>query len=396
MDTNLKLYLPFDDPTGSVAADFTTNRNDADLSDGAALTDENSKIGKALALNGGTAETDYDIPFSSAFTLCCYICPQTSRLGWILNFSGLENYLEQWYDVQPGTWYFLALVRTSTLFLAYLNKELMFRQEISATPVGLSVSEPGLFNSQAYLDEVKVYNRALTAAEVLAAQAQQDVEYYINSVNFKDYGVYVSQSSGLVGQLEKKEGLTVAWDTYHGKVRDKKNPRYKERKITLDCFIQANSRAEFVNKVNDFFAQFDGSGTQRLKVEYDGTAKPLVYEVFQSKSVDPTKTWGHYNRELMAGTFKLELEEDEPVKRVLRFPCASNGTVSVKFKSTKLLNIYWGDNSHTYNLSGDHTGDSAVTHTFTAAGEYDIVITGVIEDVTDFTTNAIVIWNKLK
>ena len=53
--------------------------------------------------------------------------------------------------------------------------------------------------------------------------------------------------------------------------------------------------------------------------------------------------------------------------------------------------VFWGDGTSTKGVSGSKT----ITHTFLEAGEYDIVITGVIEDITSFTTNAIVVWNKL-
>lgn len=392
-DANLKLYLPFDEPNSNVAADFSASRLNATLSGGAVQT-KDAVIGKALSLGGGRASTDYNIPFSSDFSLTTFVQPKTSSLGWILNFSGVNNYLEQWLEVTPEQWYFLAFVRNGNNFTVYLNNVPVFTELISSNPIGFSLNEPGNFESFALLDELRVYNRALNSLEILNLQASTDVEYYVNGKNFKDFGVNVSGSSGLVGQLEKKDGLTVNWDSYHGKVRDKKNPRYKERTITLECFLEARSRTDFVEKCQEFFAQFDGSGTQRLKVEYDGTARPLVYEVYQGKGVDPTKTWGHYNAELMVGTFKIILEEDEPVKRVLRHVSAQAGSVvNVGFSSYKQINIYWGDGTHTYGLSGNN---QSVQHQYTQPGEYDIVITGVIEDVTDFTTDAIVIWNILK
>ncbi len=393
MDHNLKLYLPFDEPDGTTAADFSASRKDATLSQGAELT-KDAKIGKALSLNGGIAQTDYNVHYGSDFSIFCFLRPVTSQIGWILNFSGLNNYLEQWLSVREGQWYGLAFVRSGSTFTVYMDGRVVFSESKSETPVGFSLNEPGNFESHVLLDEVRIYDRAITALEILRLCQDNDVEYYINSVNFKDFGVEVSKSSGLVGQLEKKEGLTVSWDAYHGKVRDKKNPRFKERKITLECFIEAQSRADFVSKVNAFFAQFDGSGTQRLRVDYDGTARPLVYEVYQNKGVDPSKTWGHYNNELMVGTFKLELDEDEPVKRVLRHVTAqANSSVSFGFSSYKLLNVYWGDGTHTFGLSGQN---QTASHTYAQPGEYDVIITGVIEDITDFTTNAIVIWNKLK
>lgn len=96
----------------------------------------------------------------------------------------------------------------------------------------------------------------------------------------------------------------------------------------------------------------------------------------------------------MVGTFKLKLIEDEPVKRVLRHISANdNSKASIKVTSSKLLNIYWGDGTHTYNVAGN---DTVVEHTYTLAGEYDIIIAGVIEDIEKFETNDIVIWELLK
>lgn len=393
MDTNLKLYLPFDDPDGSLAADFSTGRHDATLTGGAALS-RDAMIGKALDLRGGDAWSHVDLPLTSNFSVSMYIRTEGRKIGWVLNFSGLNNYKEQWLDVDPDTWYFLAFVRDGANFKVYLGKQVVFADGISGNPTGLSVNDESINESNAMLDEVRVFNRALAPVEILQLQAATDVEYFVNGHNFKEFGVYVSDSKGIVGQLEKKDGLTVDWDDYHGKVRDKTRPRFKERTIQLECFIEGVSRGEFYDKLSAFLAQFDGSGSQRLKVEFDGTAKPLVYEVYQKKAADVTKQWSQHNRALMVGTFKLELEEDEPVKRVLRF-IAQDGSMqaSVGFTSSKLLNIYWGDGNMTSNLSG--TSQTA-THTYTAPGEYDIIITGVIEDISNFTHNAILVWNKLK
>ena len=112
------------------------------------------------------------------------------------------------------------------------------------------------------------------------------------------------------------------------------------------------------------------------------------------EGVDVDKTWGQYNDELMVGTFTLPLVEDEPVKRVLRhIGTTANSVASITVTSVKYLNIYWGDGTHTYNVSGSK---ETVEHAYEKPGEYDIVITGVIEDIEEFSTNAIVIWDLLK
>lgn len=393
VDKNLLLYLPFDDPDGSKAYDYSAGRHDATLSDGAELT-KIAKTGKALALNGGECITAQAIPFSSDFTVCAYVKIATTRLGWLLNLPGVENYCEQWLDVAPEMWYFIAFVRSGSTFKVFLNSECVYVGTFSGTPTGLSLSTDELLTTTASVDELQVFNVAKTEKQILKMQADTDVEYYIDGVNFKDYGVYVSASDGLVGRLARKEALTVDYDNYHGVVRDRKRKRFKERTITLQCFIEASSRSAFVEWCNRFFALFDGDHTRRLKVEYDGTAKPLVYEVDLLDESPVDKKWGGYNDDLMVGKFTLKLTEDEPVKRVLRhISGTSNSKATITVSTYKLLNIYWGDGTHTFNVGGNNT---TVEHTYALPGEYDIIVTGVIEDIEQFETNAITVWELLK
>lgn len=393
VDKNLILYLPFDDPDGNKAYDYSVSRADATLSDGAEFT-KTAKTGKALALNGGECLSSQAIPFGGNFTVLAYVMTTQDRIGWVVNLLGIDNYLEEWIDVVPNQWYFIAFVRDGETFRVYLDSKCVYTVTLNSTPQGLSLNTDELLTTTAIIDEVKVYNVAKTEKELLEAQANSDVEYYIDGVNFKDYGVYVSGSTGLVGRLAQKDALQVDWDNYHGIVRDRNRKRYKERTITLDCFLEASGRSAFVEWTNRFMSLFDGDGTHRLTVEYDGKTKPLVYEVGLYDETDITKTWGQYNSELMVGTFKLKLVEDEPVKRVLRHISASdNSKATIKVTSTKLLNIYWGDGTYTFNVNGNET---SVEHTYALAGEYDIIVAGVIEDIESFETNDIVVWELLK
>lgn len=393
IDKNLILYLPFDDPDGDKAYDYSQSRSDATLSEGASFS-RDAQQGKSLSLNGtGECITAKSLPLSSTFTLTMYVKPSHKKLGWLLNLPGVDQYLEQWLDVVPGEWIFLAFVKVGKAFTVYLNHNKVYTGVMAEQPVGFSLNDPNLDGCTALIDEVKLYNVEKTAKEIFQMQKDSDVEYYIDGRNFKEFGVYVSESAGLVGRLARKEALQVEWDSYHGTVRDKKRPRYKERTIELDCFIEASSRSAYVEWVNLFFSQFDREGNHRLKVEYSGTTKPLVYEVELLDDADPQKQWGKYDKELMVGKFKIKLVEDEPVKKVLRHIGATANTIAhITVTSSKLLNIYWGDGTHTYNISGT---DKNIRHTYAEAGEYDIVITGVIEDVT-LSTNAIIVWDLLK
>ena len=393
IDNNLLLHLPFDDPDGTKAYDYSAGRNDAVLADGSKFS-KKAKVGKSLHLGSGSCTTPQEIPFDRDFTLCAYVQAECGKLMWLLNFPGLDNYIEQTLDVDSSEWYFIAFVRQGGAFLVYLNKELVYSGGFENNPTGFSLSTPELLATTASLDEVRLFDGAKSESEILKLQADSDVEYFIDDVNFKDYDVYVSASSGLVGRLAQKESLTVDYDNYHGIVRDRKRKRFKERTIQLDCFLEASSRKSFVEWLNLFFALFDGDGSHRLKVLYDGNTKPLVYQVDLVDETEVSKKWGSYSNEGMVGTFKLKLTEDEPVKRVLRHISADrNSKATICLTSYKHLNIYWGDGTHTYNVHGVNT---TVEHTYELPGEYDIVVSGVIEDIEKFETNAIVVWELLK
>lgn len=393
VDNNLVLYLPFDDPDGSKAFDYSTGRHDATLSGGAEFT-KTAKVGKALALNGGECLTAQAIPFSSDFTLSLYVQVAGKRLGWLINMAGMENFKDQWLDVMPKQWYFLVFVKNGSSFKVFMNGNCVYFGTLDATPTGFALCTDELLTTTALIDEVKVFNVAKTEKDILLMQSDNDVEYYVDGVNFKEYGVYVSASDGLVGRLAQKESLTVDYDNYHGVTRDRKRKRFKERTITLQCFIEASSRSAFVEWQDRFLSLFDGDGTHRLTVEYDGKAKPLVYEVDIQDEVNIEKKWGSYNDELMVGKFTLKLIEDEPVKKVLRHISGSNNSkATIKVTTYKKINIYWGDGTHSFDVSGT---DKTIEHTYALPGEYDIIITGVIEDIDKFETSAITVWELLK
>lgn len=394
MDNRLILYLPFDDPDNSkVAYDYSQSRADAQLSGGVAFS-RDAKFGKALALNNGDATTTMEIPFDEDFTLSMYVKTTKGMIGWLLNFDALDTYLEQWMGAQADKWHSLVFIKKGSNFAVYLDLNPVYSTQLTQTPVGLSVNDDTLIeDSTAIIDEVRLYNAALDLTELLIKQDKFDVEYFINGVNFKDFGVYVSKSNGLLpGFLERKDLPEAEYDTYHGLSRDTDYLKYKERTITLECFVEASSRYAFVDWAMRFAQAFQKKGTQRLRVEYAGSTKPLLYEVVMLTGFDPEKTWARYNEQTMEGTFQIQLTEDAPVKRVVRHIGAANSEARITLSSVKRLDIAWGDGTHTYGVRGQKT---TITHTYDKEGEYDILIAGNIEDIEDFSTNDILVWETL-
>jgi hypothetical protein len=215
------------------------------------------------------------------------------------------------------------------------------------------------------------------------------LEYYLNGVNFKDWDIYVSESTGVLDRPKLKAPPKVDWDDYHGEVVDLRNKRVGAREITLHCFMKATGKVDFATKLSSFLDVFGQDGTQRLTIEID-PKKPLIYEVYNESGVSISKRW---RDELMVGTFTLKLQEPDPVKRIVKFTHTATGTThTITLTSNKVVTVYWGDGTKTDDIYGNQV---SVSHTYPANGDYFAVITGVIEDITDFATNGETVWNKL-
>ena len=95
----------------------------------------------------------------------------------------------------------------------------------------------------------------------------------------------------------------------------------------------------------------------------------------------------------MVGTFTLTLVEDDPVKMVLRHITAEADSItSFKLTTYSPLTVFWGDGSVTTRVRGEQL---TVEHTYQKPGEYDIIIAGLVEEISDFETNDIIVWQRL-
>ena len=400
---NLTLYLPFDESNGSTKAyDYSSGRHDGTVDN---ATFKQGTVGNCVHFDGNGA---VDIPsnmvnFSGDFTISAYVRGDNTEgesnpklFGWLIAYPGVDQYLEKWFNINPGVWTQLVLVKVGSYLRFYVNGALIDTKTVlSGTITGITLAQDyygGKLYGKGDLDEVKFYNIALTQDQIInSSNSSSYLEYYLDGVDFKDYNVKVSDSNGIVDGLKIKTPFTVNWDSEHGEIVDLTRPRYEAREITLDCFITAKGKVDFVNKVNNFLQQFRTAGSHRLTIDINPN-KPLVYEVYLTDGAPIKKRW---DDDLMVGTFTIKLREPEPVKRVLKH-IALNGTmeVTITLTSTKLYNIHWGDGSHDYDIGGDGKAVT-VKHTYTAAGNYFPIITGIIEDIKDFSTNAIVVWNIL-
>ena len=401
MNTENSIFqMPFDESDGATTAyDYSSSRADG-VVDGAHFVA--GKNGNAISFAGNdTCEVSKNIlpNMAADFTILAWVQPgqrftgSPSKLIWLINFAGLENFIEVSFDAKPGSWFNIALVKRGTVYNFYVNSSLIKSVTKAGTPTGISLNQDCYSGDYGFglLDDVKVFNAALSQNDLMdEAASVKDIAYLVDGIDFKTFGVYVSGSDGILTRPKMKAPASLSWDNYHGESVDLYHKFYESREITLSCFVKADSKMDFIKRVSEFEAQFDKRGTNRLVIDVH-PIKPLIYEVYCKDAIEIQKEWSD---ELMVGTFKLKLIEPEPVKRVLKHIRISDSTktCTITLTSHKLVNIYWGDGQVDYDISGENR---TITHDFAQNGDFFPVITGCIEEITDFNTNAIVVWERI-
>lgn len=210
-----------------------------------------------------------------------------------------------------------------------------------------------------------------------------EVKYSINGKYFKDYGIYVSSSLGLLDALKRKPIKTYDWPEYHGESLDLSNPKFEAREIVLNCFVKGNNYQEmFDNFRNVVLSEFQKSGTQRLLVEPFGY-KALPFEVYM---IDDVKIIKEFSESTSIGVFSIKLIEPNPIKKVLYL---TENTLNLSYNSSKETEIFYGDGTKDIvKTNASIVGKSVTPNRY-------LIIAGDIDNIENFNTNASVIWEKL-
>ncbi len=138
------------------------------------------------------------------------------------------------------------------------------------------------------------------------------VVYSINGKYFLDFGIYISESKGLLDKLKPKPRKSYSWAEQHGIVVDLSKPKYEEREISLKGWIIGESWHDMKAKFDLFLSEFDKGGLARLLIEF---GKELVYDVYLADGVELDK---EFRDGKMYGLFTIKLKEPNPVKKVLK------------------------------------------------------------------------------
>lgn len=400
---SLSLHIPFDEPDGSlIAYDYSENHFNATITNGRFVK---GREGNCVYFPGsGTAIiSGQPVDLTGNFTWHGWfkaeingVFPKNSYFR--IRYSGDQNYLVIFLNTTLQIWTHIALVKDGHYFYSYVNGKLVQITNpgsgFDGDPEGftLNTDDPRSGYGFCSIDNLYVLNDQVLGEQdfqQIISNAHLEMNFIINNKNFKDFGVIVENAKGLLGKLALKDPASYDWDEDHGLAVDLAKPRYQTRKIELDCWFKANGKDATIANMFALQEEFSKAGTIRLSVEIG--SKPLIYECYIPEEIpfDPLR----WRDNKMFTRFTLKLVELQPVKKVLfHIKTGISADASFTISTENVMNVYWGDGTFTPNVTGQNV---TVSHHYTTYGFYYILIAGVIEDITAFTTNEVVVWNKL-
>ena len=193
LNDGMVLFLPFSEGTGTTAADRSKNGTNGTVTN--SPTWAAGRVGNGLTFDGTTQKVQLGVPVVSGtgdFTMTAWINPASvTGSDFIMgnfgtgNLSGVEFFLSSGKvslyitstlngttALSANTWYHVAAVRSSgtvTLYLNGISDGSGSRADSIATSKNFAVGNGPDYTSEPFdgkIDEVKVYNRALAAADI--------------------------------------------------------------------------------------------------------------------------------------------------------------------------------------------------------------------------------------
>ena len=123
------------------------------------------------------------------------------------------------------------------------------------------------------------------------------------------YGVYVQKVKGALDFLKRKGETAHNWLDSHGEeaYTDIGDIYFGPRDIILFCFIKANTKDDFLTKLNLFKVELEKPGLRTLKLPFLDDAMDVYFK--DGGALNMLTGW---NSSLMVGKFILKLREPVP------------------------------------------------------------------------------------
>jgi len=123
------------------------------------------------------------------------------------------------------------------------------------------------------------------------------------------YGVYVQKTKGALDFLKRKGETAHNWLDSHGEeaYTDADDIYFEPRDIILYCYMKADTKADFLSKLNAFKIVLEGEGTHTLKLPFLSSNLNVYFKA--GGALNMLTSW---NGPKLVGKFILKLREPVP------------------------------------------------------------------------------------
>lgn len=165
------MYLPITDTDSTTIADASGNGNNATLSGSKVAVISDSVRGKVLKFDGvSNCIAPLELPFDSDFTLCIWLKPVSSRIGWMVNCTNGREYVENYIDVTANKWVHFTFRKNDKTITVFKDGVEISRNSTNNDHVGFSVYDDNMFGTFAEMDEIRLFKSALSAEQILSVK----------------------------------------------------------------------------------------------------------------------------------------------------------------------------------------------------------------------------------
>lgn len=392
--SDLVLDMPFDEADGStIAYDLSPGHHHAAIEFGRFVP---GRFGNCVyfPIEGKAEIIEPVIDFGQDFTFMIWVKAEPNSIGsgscYVnIKLPGVTNIKEVKLYARMEYWSHFCITQEGSIVKVYLDGVLKGTVPIGMAMTGFALLKDNGRDGSGFcsLDGGKVIQgEAIPPDDIIDIinNTLQPVDFSVNNINFKDLGITVEKMDDVLNMPERKDPLTVNWEDYHGEVVDLLKPVFGVREFELRCWLKGTSQDDFQAKWMELVNHFQQGGPTRIQI--DAGTKPLLFEVYHKDRLSLEK--GKWRSGVNFGRFTLKLREPEPFKKVLK---VTGDSCSITITTPKVVSIYWGDGGRTMNVYGTRTLD----HPYSSSGTYYVVVAGVIEDISSFSTDAAVIWDKI-
>lgn len=180
---------------------------------------------------------------------------------------------------------------------------------------------------------------------------------------YEAFKVVVQEAQGLDVLPKVKKRTERDWPEESGvDVDTTTDLTYEAHDITLDCYVQESTYADAVKRINGVVKLLSSDGYHLLGSQLRQRLYPvLLQEVTGYKRITPASASAIYVQ------FTLKLRCPLPETRIGNATVEASGQVTLVVPTGKDFTVWWGDGT---------VNENTLTHTYTEAGTYTVLIAG--------------------